>query len=147
MKIEFNNLYTHFIFTVLHREPLISEENRERIEKYITGIVNNNGCHLYSIFANPDHAHFLVSRSPNLSEENLASIVADSSQKFINENKLCKTKFVWQDSASAFSVSKSDIDRVCKYILNQPEHHRKTTFAEEYDMFLKFYQKTLKRKK
>jgi REP element-mobilizing transposase RayT len=146
MKIEFNNLYTHFIFTVLHREPLIVEENRERIEKYITGIVNNNDCHLYSIFANPDHAHFLVSRSPNLSEENLASIVADSSQKFINENKLCKTKFVWQDSASAFSVSKSDIDRVCKYILNQPEHHRKITFAEEYEMFLKFYQKTLKKK-
>jgi hypothetical protein len=45
---------------------------------------------------------------------------------------------------SAFSVSKSDVDRVCKYILSQPEHHRQYTFAEEYELFLKHYQDTLK---
>jgi len=143
MKIEYNNLYTHFIFTTLHRLPLISERHRERIEKYITGIVNNNDSHLYAIYANPEHVHFLVSRSPKLSEEIFASIVAESSQRFINENKLCGSQFAWQESASAFSVSKSDIDKVCKYILSQPKHHRKVTFAEEYDAFLKFYQKTL----
>jgi len=146
MKIEFNNLYTHFVFTTLHRQALIVEKNRERIEKYITGIVNHNGCQLYAIYANPDHLHFLASRSPKLSEEDLATIVADGSQKFINENKLCSTSFSWQQSASAFSVSKADVDKVCKYILNQPNHHRKVTFAEEYDMFIKFYQKTLDRK-
>jgi len=143
MKIEYNNLYTHFIFTTLHRLPLISEQHRERIEKYITGIINNNDSHLYAIYANPEHVHFLVSRSPKLSEETLASIITESSQRFINENKLCVSQFAWQESASAFSVSKSDIDKVCKYILNQPEHHRKVTFAEEYDEFIKFYQKTL----
>ncbi len=143
MKIEYNNLYTHFIFTTLHRLPLISEKHRDRIEKYITGIVNNNNSQLYAIYANPEHAHFLVSRSPELSEETLASIVAESSQLFINQNRLCESQFVWQASASAFSVSKSDVDKVCKYILNQPKHHRKVSFAEEYDEFRKFYQKTL----
>jgi REP element-mobilizing transposase RayT len=44
--------------------PLILEKFRDRIEKYITGIVNNNGCKMYSIYANPEHVHFLVSRSP-----------------------------------------------------------------------------------
>jgi putative transposase len=143
MKIEYNNLYTHFIFTTLHRLSLISEEHRGRIEKYITGIVNNNGSHLYAIYANPEHVHFLVSRSPELSEEILASVIAESSQRFINQNKLCSTEFAWQESASAFSVSKSDVDKVCKYILNQPEHHRKVSFSEEYEAFIKFYQKTL----
>ena len=143
MKIEYNNLYTHFIFTTLHRLPVIPEKHRERIEKYISGIVNNNASHLYAIYANPEHVHFLVSRSPKLSEETLASIVAESSQNFINQHKLCGSNFVWQESASAFSVSKSDIDKVCKYILNQPEHHRKVTFTEEYETFIKFYQKTL----
>lgn len=143
MKIEFNNLYTHFIFTTLHRLPVILEKHSERIEKYITGIVNNNDSQLYAIYANPEHAHFLVSRSPKLSEENLASIVAESSQRFINQNKLCKNQFVWQESASAFSVSNSDVDKVCKYILSQPEHHRKVSFQEEYEAFIKFYQKTL----
>ena len=143
MKIEYHNLYTHFIFTTLHRLPVIREKNRIRIEKYITGIVNNNDSHLYAIYANPEHVHFLVSRSPKVSEENLASIVAESSQRFINENKLCENQFAWQETASAFSVSKSDVDKVCKYILNQPEHHRKISFTEEYESFIKFYQKTL----
>ena len=90
MKIEYNNLYTHFIFTTLHRLPVIKEKHRERIEKYITGVVNNNHSRLYAIYANPEHAHLLVSRSPKLSEEKLANIIAESSQQFINQNKLCE---------------------------------------------------------
>ena len=146
MKVEYNNLYTHFVFTTLNREQLIFEKNRERIEKYITGIVNNNDCHLYAIYANPEHIHFLVSRSPAISEEALANIIANSSERFINENKLSIVNFHWQRSCSAFSVSKADVDKVCKYILHQPEHHKKYSFTNEYEAFIKFYQKTLKYK-
>ena len=147
MKIEYNNLYTHFVFSTSGRLPLIPENNRVRIEKYITGIVNNNSCKLYAIFANPEHVHFLVSRSPSISEEQLATIVADSSERFINKNKLARGRFAWQRSASAFSVSKADIDKVCRYILNQPKHHKKVTFAEEYEQFIKHYQQTLQKNK
>jgi putative transposase len=143
MKVEFNNLYTHFVFTTNHREPLITDIHRERIEKYITGIVNNNSCQLYAIYANPEHVHFLVSRAPYIDEEKLAGLIANSSSKFINDNKLCKFHFQWQFSCSAFSVSKSEVDKVCKYILKQPVHHKKTTFKEEYEAFIKFYQKTI----
>jgi putative transposase len=144
MKIEYHNLYTHFILITQNRVASIPEKNRDRIEKYITGVVNNNNSKLYSIYPNPEHLHLLISRSPKLSEEAIATIIADSSSKFINQNKLSQGVFAWQESASAFSVSKSDIDKVCKYILNQPEHHRKVTFTEEYDELLKHYQKTLK---
>jgi REP element-mobilizing transposase RayT len=72
--------------------PLILEKHRERIEKYITGIVNNNACKMYSIYANPDHIHFLVSRAPNLDEETLATIIANSSEKFINDNRYEKLR-------------------------------------------------------
>ncbi len=144
LKIEYHNLYTHFILICQDRTPLIREGHRERIEKYITGIINNNDSKLYSIYANPEHVHLLVSRSPKISEELLASIVADSSSRFINENRLSIGQFAWQQSASAFSVSKSDVDKVCKYILNQPFHHKKVSFAEEYDELLRHYQKTLK---
>ena len=135
---------THFILVTQDRLPLIAEKNRERIEKYITGIVNNNESRLYSIYANPEHVHFLASRSPKISEEVLATIVSESTARFINENGLCVSKFAWQQSAAAFSVSKTHIDRVCKYILNQPERHKKITFAEEYAELIKHYQKTLK---
>ena len=144
MKIEYNNLYTHLILITEGRIPSIPEKSREKVEKYITGIVKNNDSKLYSIYANPEHAHLLVSRSPKLSEEALATIIGDSSAKFINDKKLSPGVFAWQQSASAFSVSKTDVDKVCKYILGQPEHHRKETFAEEYEKLMKHYQKTLK---
>jgi REP element-mobilizing transposase RayT len=146
MKIEYNNLYTHFVFTTLHRLPLIGDQLRERIEKYITGIVKNNECLLYAIYANPEHVHFLISRSPNISEETIATTVANSSERFINENKFCQGKFKWQDTCSAFSVSKREVEKVCNYIYNQPEHHRRTSYMEEYETFIKFYQKTIKPK-
>lgn len=144
MEIDFYNVYTHFVLVTKSRLPAILEKNRERIEKYITGIVNNNYSKLYAIYANPDHVHFLVSRSPKISEERLALIIAESTEKFINENHLCQGIFEWQKSCSAFSVSKSDVGRVCRYILNQPNHHKKVTFLEEYNAFIKHYQRKLK---
>ena len=145
MKIKYNNLYTHFVLTTVNREPVLPERNRSRIEKYITGIVKNNLSKLYAIYANPEHVHFIVSRSPDISETELATIIADSTERFINENKLTIGKFAWQQSASAFSVSKSDVDKVCKYILSQPKHHKKVSFAEEYEEFIKFYEQNLKK--
>ena len=139
MKIEFNNLYTHFVFITRQREAMIPEKNRIRIEKYITGIISKYSSKLYAIYANPEHVHMLVSRSPNHSEEELADIIAKSSEKFINENKLSIGVFTWQESGAAFSVSKVGVDSVCKYILNQPEHHKRESFAQEYDRYLRFY--------
>ncbi|MDR1348914.1 MAG: IS200/IS605 family transposase [Prevotellaceae bacterium] len=147
MKVKYNNLYVHFVFTTQDRFPSIEEVYRERIEKYITGIVNKCNCKMYAIYANPEHVHFLVSRDPSVSENELADTIGNASENFINNNNLCKSNFRWQTSCSAFSISKKDIDKVCKYILNQPEHHKIHTFAEEYDKFLKFYQHTLSENK
>ena len=143
MKIEYKNLYTHFIFTTLHRLPLILEENRQRIEKYITGIVNHHDCKKYAILANPEHVHLIVSHATNMDEERLAELIANASSNFINENKLRIGNFEWQKECSAFSKSKRDVNKVCKYIQNQKEHHHKQTFAEEYEEFLKFYEQTI----
>jgi putative transposase len=143
MKVEYNNLYIHYVFCTYLRLPIIPEVHRKRIEKYITGIVKNNKSQLYAIYANPDHLHMLASRSPDISDELLANIIAESSENFINKNGLCLGNFQWQESCSAFSVSKGDVDKVCHYIINQPVHHQKVSFAEEYDRLLKFYQQTI----
>ena len=46
MKIEYSNLYIHFISTTINRIPLICETHTERIEKYITCIMSNNNSQL-----------------------------------------------------------------------------------------------------
>ena len=49
-------------------------------------------------------------------------------------------KFSWQEGYGAFSYSKSQIDNVVKYILNQKEHHKTKSFQEEFLLFLKNYE-------
>ena len=144
MKVDYNNLYVHFVFTTTGRLKLIREEHRDRIEKYITGIIKNHRSRLYAIYANSEHMHILISKTPGLSEDELATIIADSSASFINKNNLCVGVFSWQQSCAAFSVSKDDVERVCKYIFDQPEHHKKYSFEEEYQEFIKFYELTLR---
>lgn len=46
----------------------------------------------------------------------------------------------WQEGYGAFSYSRSHVKNVINYILNQEEHHRKRTFAEEYEDFLKQFE-------
>jgi REP element-mobilizing transposase RayT len=101
---------------------------------------------MYSIYANPEHVHFLVSRSPRIDEESLATIIAGSSEKFINDHRLRVGFFQWQQTCSAFSVSKRSIPDLCEYIENQKEHHKTRTYAEEYDGYVKFYQRTIRKK-
>ena len=66
-------------------------------------------------------------------------LVKGDSSEFINKERLTKRKFYWQEGYGAFSNSRSQIDGVVKYILNQKEHHAKQTFNEEYIGILKDY--------
>lgn len=62
-----------------------------------------------------------------------------TSSKWINDNKLVKGRFQWQEGYSAFSYARSQRNGVINYIINQEEHHRTVTFKEEYlDMLQKF---------
>jgi hypothetical protein len=66
--------------------------------------------------------------------------VKSGSSKWLNEKKFISGKFHWQNGYGAFTYSKSHIDRVVKYILNQPEHHKKQTFKDEYLSLLKKFE-------
>lgn len=56
--------------------------------------------------------------------------IKTGSNKFIKDSNFIKSKFEWQTGYGAFSYSKSALDKVVKYILNQPEHHKNRTFKE-----------------
>jgi len=66
--------------------------------------------------------------------------VKSISSKFINDKAWIRGKFEWQRGYGVFSYSRSQIDDVIKYILNQQEHHKKRTFKEEYLEFLKKFE-------
>ena len=48
--------------------------------------------------------------------------------------------FAWQTGYGAFTVSKSEIEPVRQYILDQEAHHRKISFEEEFISILKAHE-------
>jgi putative transposase len=88
----------------------------------------------------PDHTHILVGMKSDVSIADLTRDIKAGSSKFINDKKWVKGKFGWQEGYGAFSYSKSHVDSVIRYILNQEEHHRNKTFKEEYLEFLRKFE-------
>jgi len=133
----YTQLYVQIVFAVQGRLNLITERNRDELEKYICGIIKNKKSKPLAIYCNPDHTHILIGLHPATSVSSLTRDIKANSSKFINDKKWVKGKFNWQDGFGAFSYSKSQIDSVAKYILNQPKRHKKQTFKEEYLGILK----------
>lgn len=128
----YTQIYVQVVFAVRGRQNLVAPQNRERIHKYITGIVQERDHKMLAIFCMPDHLHFLAGIKPRMAISDLVRDVKAGSSTFINDEQLVREKFSWQEGFGAFSYSRSQIDTVIKYILNQEEHHRKRTFRSEY---------------
>jgi REP element-mobilizing transposase RayT len=128
------------VFAVKGRQNLIARGNREDLQKYITGIVQNKGQKMLAIFSMPDHTHVLIGLKPDITVSDLVRDIKAGSSKFINDSRWVNGKFQWQEGFGAFSYSKSQIQSVTRYILNQEEHHKNYTFKEEYVDFLKKFQ-------
>lgn len=132
----FTQIYIQIVFSVKNRQSLIPKTKKEELHKYITGVVQSKKCKMLAINSMPDHIHLFVGFHPTICISDLVKDIKISSNEIIREQKWIKSKFEWQDGFGAFSYSKSQVDSVCKYILNQEEHHKKVTFKEEYIIFL-----------
>jgi putative transposase len=133
----YTQIYLQIVFVVKGRQNLISENNREELQKFISGIVQNRGQKLIAIYCMPDHTHVLVGFKPSISISDLVRDMKAGSSKFINEQNWIQGKFNWQEGFGAFSYGHWDLDKVAKYVLNQKEHHTKKRFKEEYLELLK----------
>ncbi|MBA3986278.1 MAG: IS200/IS605 family transposase [Flavobacteriales bacterium] len=133
----YTQLYIQLVFAVKGRVSLIHSNWENDLYKYITGIVQNRKHKMLAINGMPDHIHIFIGLHPEDSISDLVREIKKASNSFINEKKFCKLQFQWQSGYGAFSYSRSAIDRVVNYIHNQKEHHRKSTFKEEYLKLLK----------
>jgi REP element-mobilizing transposase RayT len=136
----YTQLYTHLVFAVKHRQSLIKPEFREETERYMTGLLQNKKHKLIAIYLMPDHAHILIGANPAISLSETIQVLKTETTNFIKEKRFTSFRFNWQEGFGAFSHSRSELDNVVKYILNQPEHHKKTSFKTEYLALLHRYE-------
>jgi putative transposase len=133
-------IFYHVVFAVRNREALITDPIKNDLHKYISGIISNQGQKLFIINGSEDHVHLLMNCKPNMNLSDNIREIKEHSSKFINSKKILRGQFYWQAGFGAYSVSKKDVSFVLNYIKNQEEHHKKTTFREEYLEFLKMHE-------
>ena len=136
----YTQLYTHLVFAVKNRQALILPTWEDELHKYITGIVEHRGHKLLAIGGMPDHIHLFFGLKPAEAIADLVREVKKASNEFIKEKRFTPFAFEWQAGYGAFSYSRSHMDAVCKYILNQKEHHAKRTFEEEFMKILQDFE-------
>ena len=128
----YTQCYVHIVFAPKNRDALIKKSWKDDLEKYISGIIQNHSHKLLAIYAKEDHVHIFIGYNLNQLIPKLVEEIKTSSNAWIKQNRFTKFKFEWQLGYGAFTHSKSQVDSVVKYILNQEEHHKKQTFREEY---------------
>jgi REP element-mobilizing transposase RayT len=136
MSNTYSQIYIQVVFAVKGTQCLIKEPIREELQKYISGIVAAKKQKLYAIYCMPDHTHLFISINPETVISDLVRDIKANSSSFLKELRFNNGAFSWQHGYGAFSYSKSQSNDVVKYILNQPEHHQKKSFREEYLDFL-----------
>ena len=135
----YSRCWLHLIWETLRREPMLDKRAAGRASLNLTEYSNEKGIYMKINYFNTDHTHALIDLPTNMTIEQVIQLLKGSSSHWINEHGLVKGRFTWGRGYGAFSVSHSDVSKVANYIARQEEHHRKVTFAEEYELFVKRY--------
>jgi REP element-mobilizing transposase RayT len=131
MSHTYTYLATHIVFSTKDRLPVITSDFKPKLWAYLNGIVANLGGKAIAINGMADHAHLLVLLPPTIAMAEALRMLKANSSKWVHENQREQGKFVWQSGYAAFSVSKSGIEDVVRYIETQEEHHRKFSYQDE----------------
>jgi len=133
----YTQIHIQAIFAVQNRNSVIRKSWQEELYKYISGIVQKHTHKVLAINGMSDHIHLFFGMRPIQSLSDLMEDIKGHSSKWINQKGFTPGKFSWQEGYGAFSYSKSHENRVIDYVKDQPLHHKKKTFMEEYNEFLK----------
>lgn len=99
----FSQIYIQVVFAVKGRENLISKQWKDELHKYIAGIIKGKEQKPIIVNGMPDYIHAFIGLRPSMAISDLVCDVKNNSSNFINEKKLVKGKFSWQEGYGAFS--------------------------------------------
>src|SRR5262249_7605302 len=132
MSRTYTHLLTHLVFSTKNRERSITAELKPELYAYLGGLTRELKGKAYVVNGMPDHVHMLVSLPPVVSTSEGLRFIKANSSGWVHEKWPDLSSFAWQLGYGAFSVSKSNVREVLRYIRNQEQHHRRTTYEEEF---------------
>ena len=132
-------IWIHIIWTTKNRERIITKQIKSKLLNHIRENAKTKNIFIDFINCEPEHVHATISLSSDQTISKVMQLIKGESSNWINKNKLVQGHFEWQDEYIAVSVSESMINKIRDYIKNQEKHHRRKSFAEEYNEFIEKY--------
>jgi putative transposase len=128
----------HVVFSTKNRAPFLkSPELREELHGYMIGTLQGIDCPSLIVCSVEDHLHCLLRLSRTMSIASLVENMKVESSAWVKRQGSHLADFYWQSGYGAFSLSLSNADQVKAYIANQEEHHRRTSFQDEFRALLR----------
>ncbi len=135
----YTKMIVHLVWSTKKRLPLLRYDLRAVFLDHVRANAADKGIKIDLINCHLDHVHALISLEADQNLSKVISLLKGESSHWINQQKLILGKFAWQEDYFAVSVSESGLDRVRDYIRNQDKHHKKKSFQDEYEEFLRIY--------
>lgn len=132
----YTSLHYQLVFSTKNREPWLSPDVEHRVWTYVGGIARENGMPALAIGGVEDHVHLVLRLPPHLAVSRAAQLLKGGSSRWIHETFPALRGFGWQDGYGAFTVSRSGLANVIRYVEAQRAHHRARSFQDEYRSLL-----------
>jgi len=134
-----SSVLVHLVFSTKHREPFITSAIEPELQKYMASIFRALKSPSLAIDGTNDHVHTLFSLGRVISIADVVEEIKTESSKWIKTKGIEFENFHWQKGYGAFSIGRSNVASLKRYILGQKKHHRRITFQDEYRKFLAAY--------
>ena len=128
----YRQLLYHLVFRTKDSLHTIRQDHVNDLYAYITGIIKHKKSHLYRIIGVENHLHILTDINPSIAPIDFMRDVKVSSSLWMKSSSFFPAFNGWAVGYGSFTCSYKDINRLIEYLKNQKEHHKKTTFDEEY---------------
>jgi len=123
MRTPYTQLYLHLVWATWDRLPLITETIEPRLYAAIAEKCRELKCIPLAIGGIADHAHLLVRLHTTVAVATLAKEVKGSTSHLVTHEIAPGQFFKWQGAYGAFTLRKSEVPEVQRYIERQKEHH------------------------
>jgi putative transposase len=132
------NALMHIVFSTKERRALLQNDDlRIEMHRYLAGISAKLDCPAIIVGGANDHVHLLANQARTIALAEWVKELKRVSSVWAKEKSPQWSLFQWQAGYGAFSVSQSQKTRVEEYIRSQEEHHRSSSFQDEFRRLLK----------
>ena len=128
----YTQILYQIVFSTYDRKETLIDSGRDRLFRYISRVLQNKKCHVYTIGGVNDHIHIITHVHPMIAPAMLIKDIKLASTEFIKAEKIFPDFAGWQDGYGAFTYSISAKGNLIEYVNNQVKHHKKFSFREEY---------------